>query len=118
MKVISIMGILAGWVGLAVLGGSPTYAQSEIAPDHFESSNVEPFEKPKTNASNEAASIRYDGKFTLPYTVQCSGKSLPPGKYSVSLHSDGKIGKAILMQRGRVIGIPGIVRVPGALEMS
>lgn len=81
MKVISIMGILAGWVGLAVLGGSPTYAQSEVAPDHFESSNVEPFEKPKTNASNEAAAIRYDGRFRLPYTVQCGGKSPPPGGY-------------------------------------
>lgn len=110
MKVISIMGILAGWVGLAAFGGSLAWAQSEVAPDHFELSNVEPFDKPKTNASGEVKAISYDGKFTLPYTVQCSGKSLPPGKYSVSLHSDGKIAKAILMQRGRAIGIPGVVR--------
>ena len=109
MKGISIMGILAGWVVLAALGGSPARAQSEVDPDHFESSNVEPFEKAKINASSEATAIRYDGKFTLPYAVQCSGKSLPPGTYSVSLHSDGKIGQATLKRRGRAIGIPGMV---------
>jgi hypothetical protein len=109
MKVISVMGILAGWVGLVALGGSPARAQSEVDPDHFESPNVEPFEKATTNARSEAAEIHYDGKVTLPYTVQCSGKSLPPGRYSVSLHSDGKIGKAILMQGGRAIGISGVV---------
>jgi hypothetical protein len=108
MKVVPVMGILAGCVGLLALGGSPARAQSEVAPDHFESSNVEPFKKPKTTASSEAA-IRYDGQFTLPYTVECIGKSLPPGRYSVSLHSDGKIGQATLKQRGRAIGIPGVV---------
>ena len=109
MKVISIMGILAGWVGLAALGGPSARAQSEIDPDHFESSNVEPFERAKINTSSEARAMHYDGKFTLPYTVQCRGKSLPPGRYSVSLHSDGKIGQATLKQRGRAIGIPGVV---------
>jgi hypothetical protein len=109
MKVTSVMGILAGWVGLAALGASPARAQSEVDPDHFESSNVEPFERAKANAGSEAAAIRYDGKFTLPYTVQCSGKNLPPGRYSVSLHSDGKTGQATLKQGGRAIGIPGVV---------
>jgi hypothetical protein len=109
MKVISVLGILAGWVGLVALGGSPARAQSEVDPDHFESSNVEPFEKAKINARSEATAIRYDGKFTLPYTVQCSGKSLPPGTYSVSLHSDGKIGQATLKQGGRAMAFPGVV---------
>ena len=110
MKVISIVGILAGWAGLAALGGSPALAQSEIAPDHFESSNTEPFERAKIHARGEAMAIRYDGKFTLPYTVECNGRSLPPGRYSVSLHSDGKTGQATLKQKGQAIGIPGVVR--------
>ena len=109
MKVISIMGVLAGCVGLATLGGSPARAQSEVDPDHFESSNVEPFERAKLNAHSEATAIRYDGKFTLPYTVQCNGKSLPPGRYSVSLHSDGKTVQATLKQGRRAIGIPAVV---------
>jgi len=110
MKVISIMGMLAGLSGLIAIGAPSARAQAEVDPDHFESSNVEPFERAKTNAGSEATAIRYDGKFTLPYAVQCSGKSLPPGKYSVSLHSDGKIGQATLKQRGRAIGIPVVVQ--------
>jgi hypothetical protein len=62
-----------------------------------------------TSVRSEAAAIRYEGKFTLPYAVQCSGKSVPPGRYSISLHSDGKIGQVTLKQRGRAIGIPGVV---------
>jgi hypothetical protein len=109
MKIISIMGILAGLSGLIAIGPSSAGAQSEIDPDHFESPNVEPFERAKVNTRSEAMATRYDGKFTLPYAVQCSGKSLPPGRYSVSLHSDGKIGQATLKQKGRAISIPGVV---------
>ncbi len=109
MKVVSIVGILAGLSGLIAIGAPSARAQSEIDPDHFESSNVEPFERAKINASSEAMAICYDGKFTLPYTVQCNGRSLPPGRYSVSLHSDGKIGQATLKQRGQAIRIPGVV---------
>jgi len=109
MKVGSIVGILAGLSGLIAIEAPSARAQSEIDPDHFESPNVEPFERAKIKTSREAMAIRYDGKFTLPYTVQCSGKSLPPGRYSVSLHSDGKIGQATLKQGGQAIGIPGVV---------
>jgi hypothetical protein len=106
MKVGSIVGILAGLSGLIAIGAPCARAQSEVDPDHFESPNVEPFERAKIKTSREAMAIRYGGKFTLPYPVQCSGKSLPPGRYSVSLHSDGKIGQATLQQGGQAIGIP------------
>jgi hypothetical protein len=87
------------------------YAQSEIDPDHFESHNVEPFDKAK--ASGDAASIHYDGRFSLPYAVQCNGTSLRPGKYSVSLRSDGKVGQAILNQKGQAVKVVGFVRTQG-----
>ena len=45
MKVVSTIGILAGVMGLMALGGPPAWAQSEIDPDHFDSPNVEAFEK-------------------------------------------------------------------------
>jgi len=73
---------------------------------------VEPFEKAKINISAEARARHYDGRFTLPYTVQCNGKSLSPGRYSVSLQSNGKIGQVTLKQRGRAIGVPGVVHKP------
>jgi hypothetical protein len=49
MKAISVLGILAGLVGSIALGEPLARAQSEIDPDHFESSNAESFEKAKTN---------------------------------------------------------------------
>jgi hypothetical protein len=104
MKVFSIVGIFAGCVGWAALGAASARAQ-EVDPDHFELSNVKPNEEARTNASGEEAAIRYDGKVTLPYTVQCSGKSLPPGKYSVSLHSEGKIVQATLKQKDQVVAV-------------
>jgi hypothetical protein len=98
---------LAGlWLAL------PAAAQFEIDPDHFELSNVEPFERAKINISTEARAMRYDGRFTLPYTVQCGGKSLPSGRYSVSLRSNGKIGQATLKYRGPAIELEGVVHKP------
>src|SRR5260370_37301347 len=44
-----------------------------------------------------------------PYAVQCNGVSLHPGRYSVSLRSDGKIGHATLNQEGQTIGITGVI---------
>ena len=85
-----MIGILAGLIALSALGGPPSCAQSEIDPDHFESPNVEPFEKAKSNANSEAMTLRYEGKFSLPYEVQCNGRRLPPGRYSVSVRSDEK----------------------------
>jgi hypothetical protein len=105
MKVVSILGIFVGCVGLGALGAAPARAQAEVDPDHFELSNVKPNEEAKTNATGEATALRYDGKVTLPYTVQCSGKNLPPGKYSVSLHSEGKIVQATLKQKDQVIAV-------------
>ena len=107
MKVVSALRVFAGLAGLVVLGTAPAYAQFEVDPDHFESPNVQPFDKPNNNSA--AASIHYDGKFKLPYTVQCNGRSLRPGKYSVSLRSDGKVGQAILNQKGQAIGIAGLI---------
>ena len=110
MKVLSMIGIFAGLTALSVLGGRPARAQSEIDPDHFESPNVEPLEKANSNASSEAMAVRYEGKFSLPYEVQCNGRRLPPGRYSVSVRSGGEVGQATLNQKDETIGIPGIVQ--------
>lgn len=113
MKAVSVVRIIACLAGLIAIGGSGAYAQSEIDPDHFESPNVEPFTKAKANGSRDAATIQYDGKFNLPYAVKCNGKSLRPGEYSISLHSDGKVGRAILNQKGQTIGIAGLIHNQG-----
>jgi hypothetical protein len=101
-------------VNREVLGGfgSRGRAQSETDPDHFDSPNTEPFKKARPNVGTEAVTISYEGRFSLPYKVQCNGKGLAPGKYSVSLLSDGKVGQAILNPNGQAIPILGVVRRP------
>jgi len=109
--VIRLLVVLTGFVAFATPRG---YAQSEVDPDHFGSPNTEPIPQSKTKAgvAAEVGKVGFRGKVTLPYTVQCAGKRLPPGTYSLSLHSDGKTGRARLNQKDQTIEIAGIVRVP------
>jgi hypothetical protein len=108
---IRILVILAGFAALAAPG---SYAQSEIDPDHFESPNTEPFPQPKTKAviGAEIGRVLFRGEFTLPYSLQCAGKRLLAGNYSLALRSDGKIGWVTLNQKGRTTEIAGVVRLP------
>ena len=91
-------------IGLTLLttlaGGSKAFAQFEIDPDHFDT----PAE------SIQTTKMHYEGKFTLPYTVQCHGQSLPPGKYSVSLDSDGRTGQVTLLRKGQAVRIQGVAQ--------
>ena len=102
-----ILVTLAALSGLIALGAPPARAQFEIDPDHFEGPNTEPLGKVKAD-SGGVGTIRYDGKFRLAHTVECNGKSLRPGRYSVSLRYDGKVGRATLNRNGRTIRIGGV----------
>jgi hypothetical protein len=105
----SVLVTLAALSGLLPLGAPPARAQFEIDPEHFESPNVEPFNKVKTDAGSDVGRISYDGKFRLAYSVACNGKSLRPGRYSVSLRYDGTVARATLNHDGQTIGIGGVV---------
>lgn len=91
------MYIIGVTVLMMLAGSSKAFAQFEIDPDHYET-------------PAEVANTHYEGKFTLPYTVQCHGRSLPPGKYSVSLDSDGKTGRVTLLRKGQSVKIQGIAQ--------
>ena len=99
-------------IGLAVLlalGGSRAYAQFEIDPDHYETREPESIEPSKTKAPG-LAKIHFEGNFTLPYTLQCNGRSLPPGKYSVSVDSDERTVQVTLNRAGQMLRLQGIAR--------
>jgi hypothetical protein len=114
MKVLWILGkVTAALMLLMALEGTGAYAQAEIDPDHFDSPNTEPFDQPET-AQNQVSASRYDGNFSLPYVVQCSGKKLAPGKYSVSLRSDGKVGHGVLKSKSQSIEITSVVHSQGS----
>jgi hypothetical protein len=108
MKVLWILGKVIPLALLIALGGTGAYAQQEIDPDHFDSPITEPPDQPKSS-QNHGSETRYDGHFALPYAVKCSGKQLGPGKYSVSLRSDGKVGHGVLKSKSQSIEITSVV---------
>ena len=109
-----VVAIFVGLVASAILGASCAQAQSEIDPDHFDSPNTEPIPQPKAPDSTRIDTIRYEGQFTLPHEVRCNGISLRPGKYSVSLRSNGKVGQVTLNRNGHATEIAGIVQKQAA----
>lgn len=113
MKVLWILGKVTVLTLLIALGGAGAYAQQEIDPDHFDSPSPEPPDQPKTER-NQVGASRYDGNFSLPYAVQCSGQKLAPGKYSVSLRSDGKVGHGVLKSKSQFIEITSVVHPQGS----
>ena len=112
MKAAQVMTLLFVLVGIATVATPRAYAQSEIDPDHFDSPNTEPFSQSKTKVDVDAVmgKVRFRGKVNLPYSLRCTGKRFLPGRYSISLRSDGKTGQATLTQTGQTFEIAGVVR--------
>ena len=98
-------------VGIAVfvaLGAGCAAAQQEVDPDHFDSPNIEPA-SPSKSAALPALPIRYDGHFSLPYAVRCSGKKLAPGQYSLSLRSNGRVAHGVLRSPAQTVEVASVV---------
>jgi hypothetical protein len=114
VKADHVMRLLVVLAGLATLATPRCYGQSDAFPDQFDSPNAEPFPQPKTKEGDAAKTgkVRFDGQVTLPYRLRCAGKRLLPGRYTISLRSDGKTGWATLNQKGQSFEIAGAVRLP------
>jgi hypothetical protein len=110
MKAISAAKIYVALAAFAIFGVPHAYAQEGY--DHFDAPNMEPFEKTKINTNSQAASVRLERNFSLPYSVQCNGKSLPPGKYLLSLSSDGRIAQLTLKGAGQAMKFEGLAQKP------
>ena len=112
MKAISFVKIYVALAAFAIVGVPCAYAQAEVDPDHFESANVEPFAKRNNSPLSETALVSLERKFSLPYSVHCNGKSLPAGKYSLSLRSDGRIAQLTLNRQGQATKFEGLTQKP------
>jgi hypothetical protein len=97
------------FAAFAALASPSARAQSEVAPDHFDSPDMVPFTQANfvAAAPAQAANLHYDGKVTLAHRVHCNGKSLAPGKYAVSLRSDGSTVQVSLKQGAQVVTLQG-----------
>jgi hypothetical protein len=110
MKKVPLMTYFIGLAMLVAVGSSRAYAQFEVDPDHYETRDAEPLPQVKTNAPGQAAKIHYEGNFTLPYSLQCNRSSLPPGKYSIAVDSEGRTARVTLNRGGHRVSIEGITR--------
>lgn len=111
MKPLTILA-LSAVIAFLRLGSPVGYGQQEIDPDHFDSLDTAPMPQPRT-ADSKVSVIPYHGTFSLPYSALCNGKELAPGKYSISLRSNGKVGQAIFNQKGHAVEIAAGVRTNG-----
>jgi hypothetical protein len=106
---VKTLRLTACFFGLAVLVtvGSPrAWAQSDVDPDHYDIRDPEPQPQSRTNVTK----MHYEGNFILPYSVRCNRKSLPPGKYSIAVDSEGRSVRVTLNRRGHSLRIEGITQ--------
>jgi len=93
MKATNMMkvSILTAALGLACLLPATAHAQAEIAPDNYDiaAPQTTVAAQPAPAAAKTQVAADFDGKFSLPYKVNCSGKALAPGVYSLSVKSAG-----------------------------
>jgi hypothetical protein len=113
MKVVLILGEVTALTLWMALGRTGAFAQQEIDPDHFDSPGTEPPDQPKSGQGNGSAT-RYDGNFALLYAARCSGKQLAPGRYSVTLRSDGNIGHGVLKSKSHFTEITSVIHPQGS----
>jgi hypothetical protein len=105
----SIAKSLVSLAVLLIVAGPRAYAQFEVDPDHYETREPDSLQQSKTKTPDQAK-IHYEGNFTLPYSLQWNGRSLPPGKYSVSLDTYGRTALVALNRAGQVLRLQGIAR--------
>lgn len=108
MKTLRLVACFIGMAVLITLGSARAYAQFEVDPDHYENRDTEPLPQSRTNVPGQIAKVHYEGNFTLPYSVQCNRSSLPPGKYSIAVDSEGITARVTLNRRGHSVSIEGV----------
>jgi hypothetical protein len=93
MKATNVMkaSMLTAALALACLLPATARAQAEVAPDNYDIAAPQTLvaAQPALATTKTHAAANFDGKFSLPYNVTCSGKALTAGAYSLSVKSEG-----------------------------
>jgi len=111
MKVTSLVKALTmtAALGIACLLPATAHAQAEVAPDNYDMAAPQPITAAQAVqvAAKTDATAEFHGNFTLTHNVKCSGWTLAPGVYSLSVKSDGT-NRVVMIQRN---GADMIIRV-------
>jgi hypothetical protein len=94
------MLMLAG-LALVCFWPATTHAQAEVSPDIYAIDNSVPIPQPQvTLAANTQQATEFQGNISLPYQVQCSGKKLAAGQYTVAVKTEGAKKTVVLHKDG------------------
>jgi len=113
MTAVRISAVFFGLVLLSSLAG-PCHAQTEVAPDFYDvvSPAVIRQASQLAAANQQQAGLQFRGSFMLPYDVECSGKTLPAGEYSVELGSGAALRLVTLRHNGETVHLRARVLSP------
>jgi len=110
MKSVQLITCFLALAVLVAVGSPRAWAQSDVDPDHYEIREPEPQPQSTTNVPGQAAKIHYEGNFTLPYSLQFNRSSLPPGKYSIAVDSEGRTVRVTVSRGGHTMRIDGVTQ--------
>lgn len=110
MKTIWVATYIIGLAVFVTNGVPHALAQFEVDPDHYETREPGTSQQSKNSPAIQAVDVHYKGNFTLPYTLECNGRKLPPGKYSVSLESHGRTARVAMNGKGQSLRFQGMIR--------
>lgn len=81
------------------------HAQAEVAPDFYDvaATAVAASTAQPVAVNRGKPEARFEGTFKLAQAVECSGKTLPAGEYTVSLPKGDAFGPLTLRHNGRII---------------
>jgi hypothetical protein len=89
-------------LALACFWPATTHAQAEVSPDFYAIDNSAPIQQPQVAlaANTQQAPAEFQGNISLPYQVQCRGKKLAAGQYTVAVKTDGAKKTVVLHKDG------------------
>ena len=106
MKTLRLTACFFGLAVLVTVGSPRAWAQSDVDPDHYDIRDPEPQPQSRTNVTK----MHYEGNFILPYSVRCNRRSLPPGKYSIAVDSEGRTVRVTVSRGGHTMRIEEITQ--------
>ena len=107
MNIVRASTVLVG-LGLMAFLATPCQAQSEVAPDIYYPNGivgVTPQPQKILPRQDKKQAADFQGRFTLPYELQCAGRVLASGDYSLSLHSVGANRMVTVRGKGGIMRI-------------
>lgn len=109
--------LVLAWIGVACAFPGQYGAQSEVSPDIHDVASEKPTPQPAAQASTAASPRRrteFGGQFILPYDVQCAGRKLAAGRYSLTVDGHGRTQTVSLTRAGETLLLPAKAVFPSA----